>query len=171
MGIVAVLSEHLDEGRGRIGPQDSNAQTLQIGRIGAGATAQFEDPGIGTGKPGGYPAEEGVHLRRPRTLLLIIPVQLGANLIGSESHVAGISLHGSILVRRSPSPLRNAGILRRYGLTGKGHSLAIEEIAEDIDGRAKPGLADCWRVECLPDGLILREGVARSDPHLETATA
>ena len=107
---MAILSEHLDEGRRGVSPENSNALSLQVARIGARATTQFEDPGTGTWKPLGEPAQERVDLRWPRSLPLVIPVQLGTSLIGVESHVAGIGIHHhSILVPRSPSPLGNAG--------------------------------------------------------------
>ena len=52
-----------------------------------------------------------------------------------------------------------------------GHGLAIEETTEDLDRLGEPGLADYGWVEVLADGLILGEGVSRSDPNFKATPA
>ena len=66
---------------------------------------------------------------------------------------------------------KGADVLEVVVLSGIGHTLAIEETAEDLDGLGEASLSDCRWVEGLPDGLVLGEGVPCSDPDLEAATA
>ena len=56
-------------------------------------------------------------------------------------------------------------------LSGVRHGFAIEEPTEDLDRLGEPGLADRWWIEVLADGLVLAEGVARSDPNFEATPA
>src|ERR1700683_5446096 len=52
-----------------------------------------------------------------------------------------------------------------------GHRLAIEKVTEDLNGLGESGLADRGWIEVLTDGLVLGEGVPRSDPNFEATTA
>jgi hypothetical protein len=56
-------------------------------------------------------------------------------------------------------------------LSGIRHGFTIEKPTEDLDRLGEPGFADRWWIELLTDGLVLAEGVARSDPDLQAASA
>ena len=66
---------------------------------------------------------------------------------------------------------KGADALEVVVLSGQGHTLAIEELPEDLGGLGEASLSDCRWVKCLPYGLVLGEGVPCSDPDLEATPA
>jgi hypothetical protein len=66
---------------------------------------------------------------------------------------------------------KGAYIVQLVVLSAVGHGLAIEEPAEDLYRLGESSLANWSRVEALPDGVILGEGVPRTDPHFEATPA